>query len=79
MMCSARACRSFVMRETPPPGTVTERWSENRERDRVQEKVVPLFRKGGNRPWRLVPVSGIPPGGISWDGTPYVGDGDLCE
>ena len=78
-MVSERACRAFSMRESPPPETVTERWSENRERDRIREKVVPLFRKGEKRPWKLVRVSEIPPDGISWDGTPYRADADLCE
>ena len=32
-------------------------------------KVVPLFRPGESRPWKCVPCSEIPPGGISFDGS----------
>ena len=44
--------------------------SENRCSDRVARKVVPLFRPGDKDPWKVVDSADIPPGGISWDGTP---------
>lgn len=67
-MCSEAACGVFAMRESPAPETVTEGWPKDLSEVRSKGKVVPLFRKGESRPWKLVPVSEIPPQGISWDG-----------
>lgn len=69
-MCTEAACGAFAMRESPAPETVTEGWPKDLSEVRSKGKVVPLFRPGESRPWKLVPVSEIPPQGISWDGTP---------
>lgn len=53
-----------------PPETVTEMTSENRFADRVPRKVVPLFRPGEKKPWKLVPSDEIPAQGINWKGEP---------
>lgn len=70
MSCSQTACGKFTMRSEPAPTKVTERLSVNLYADRIKEKVVPLFRPGEKEPWKVVPVSEIPPQGISWDGSP---------
>ena len=73
LLCvSKAACGVFRKRISPRPKVVTERVSPGMETSPAPEKVVPLFRTGERRPWKTVPVSEIPVGGISWDGTPAV-------
>ena len=62
LMCTGRACGDFLVRGSPLPGPVTKDWSENREAEQLQEKVVPLFRPGKRKPWKVVLVSTIPAG-----------------
>lgn len=64
LMCSEIACLQFEKRLGVIPSKVTEKWSENKEAHLVKEKVVPLFRPGEKEPWKVVPVSQIPPGGL---------------
>ena len=68
------ACCSFVVRNEPRPERVSVRVSVSRDEGPMPEKVVPLFREGERRPWKFVPVSEIPPGGLSWDGSPVKND-----
>ena len=65
---SERACSIFARGDGCPAKTAV-RLSECMGGPEP-EKEVPLFREGERRPWKLVPVSEIPVGGISWDGTP---------
>ena len=69
LACSEVACGNFRERPGGRPSKVTERWSENRESHLVSRKVVPLFRDGERKPWKVVFSDEIPCGGISWDGT----------
>lgn len=69
LACSEVACGNFRERPGGRPSKVTELWSENRESHLVSRKVVPLFRDGERKPWKVVFSDEIPCGGISWDGT----------
>ena len=63
-MVSQEACGDFVEGSVSPPEKVSVFLSEDRHPERAVKKVVPLFRKGEKRPFKLVPVDEIPPGGI---------------
>ena len=68
IFCSRRSCGDFELRKEAAPKVVEVFLSEDLFVDRSVEKVVPLFREGELRPWKLVPASKVPPGGISWTG-----------
>lgn len=67
LLCSEPACGEHTRRTRPVPREVTVFLSEDADAGRLPEKVVPLFRAGEARPWKLVPVSQIPPGGLGSD------------
>lgn len=69
-LCSQNGCGYFSQRSEPAPETVTSRWSENKFSDLITEKVVPIFKDGESRPFKLIKVSEIPPQGISYTGLP---------
>lgn len=50
------------------PSSVTEKVSVSRDTVPLSRKVVPLFRLGERRPWKVVDVDSIPPGGITSEG-----------
>lgn len=66
------ACNSFDLRKEPRPAKAMVKLSASTDSTPESEKVVPLFREGEQRPWKYVPVSEIPKGGISWDGSPAI-------
>lgn len=65
-----KACLDFGRRSEPRPVKTDVHLSVSRDEGPEPEKVVPLFREGERRPWKVVPVSEIPLGGLSWDGSP---------
>lgn len=68
LLCTERACGEYRKRTERIPKEVTVFLSEDVTAKDAPEKVVPLFRRGEARPWKLVPVSEIPPGGLGSEG-----------
>ena len=63
-MLSQTACKDFEKGTVSIPEKVTVFLSEDRHPEKASRKMVPLFRKGDKRPFKVVPVDEIPPGGI---------------
>lgn len=76
---NCKACEDFSRRSEPRPVRTDIHLSAIDLEEMKPERVVPLFRVGERHPWKSVPVSEIPLGGLSWDGSPAVRKEDVQE